>query len=172
MKTNFFAIAVAALAGFCSAQGSLPSCAQNCVIQFTSGSSIGDCSNVDAKCICSSPTFLSDIACCLAGACSPADQQSATDYAKSFCAISGVTNLPDAVVCSSTTAGSSTTAPSSTGTGSPASITSSPSVTSSPVNAATTTSSAATTSSTPNAGAQNAAGFGAAGLGLLAMAIL
>ena len=40
--------------------------------------------------ICSAPDFLSGIACCLAGACGPEDQQEATRFAKDYCELSGV----------------------------------------------------------------------------------
>ena len=67
---------------------------QACVAKFTSGSSIGGCNGIDAKCICANPSFISGIACCLASACNPADQQTATTFALNFCKTVGVTGLP------------------------------------------------------------------------------
>jgi len=106
MKTNFLIATLALITGLISAQDGLPTCAQSCVAGFTSGSQIGGCSSVDIVCICSSSTFLSGIACCLAGKCDAADQQAATEYAQNLCKASGVTNLPSAVSCASTAAAS------------------------------------------------------------------
>ncbi|RFU36122.1 hypothetical protein B7463_g240, partial [Scytalidium lignicola] len=111
MKLSILAVATA-LAGSVVGQSisDLPTCAQSCVTQFTSGSSIGGCSGIDIACICSSPSFLSNIACCLAGACNQADQVAATNFAQSLCKTAGVTNLPDAVSCLTGTATPTTTA--------------------------------------------------------------
>jgi hypothetical protein len=115
--TRVMAIATI-LAGLASAQSGLPSCAVsnshrlipsvttgvnailiialkiNCVTEFTSGSQIGGCSNINAVCICSNSNFINQIACCLAGACDTADQEAATQYALNFCKAAGVTGLP------------------------------------------------------------------------------
>ncbi|KAI8629273.1 hypothetical protein F5Y19DRAFT_95634 [Xylariaceae sp. FL1651] len=99
--------------------GALPDCAKNCLAKFTTGDSIGDCSRLDAKCICSSSSFINGIACCLAGVCNAADQQSAVNYAVNFCDTQGVTNLPTSVTCVSSSA-TSTTAPASSTTAPPA----------------------------------------------------
>ncbi|KAH8750883.1 hypothetical protein BGZ57DRAFT_934625 [Hyaloscypha finlandica] len=84
-----------------SASG-VPACAQPCVVQSTSGSTTGSCNSADVACICSNSGFLSNLACCLAGVCSQADQQAAITYTQNVCAANGVTNLPSVVSCSST----------------------------------------------------------------------
>ncbi|RQM06993.1 hypothetical protein DH86_00000119 [Scytalidium sp. 3C] len=150
-----------ALAGTTLAQSpeqNLPPCAQQCVNKFTSGSEIGGCQAVNAACICANPDFLSNIACCLAGACSVADQQAATTFALNFCKIAGVTNLPTAVSCVSSTAtatgsgtaaaGTSASAPTTTTGGSASSASSS---------ASTSASAAATTNSSSSGSASSSA---------------
>ncbi|KAI0206182.1 hypothetical protein F4808DRAFT_454956 [Astrocystis sublimbata] len=57
--------------------GALPDCAKGCVAEFTTGGKIGDCAQLDAKCICSSDSFINGIACCLAGVCDADDQKKA-----------------------------------------------------------------------------------------------
>ncbi|KAH8815025.1 hypothetical protein F5884DRAFT_817464 [Xylogone sp. PMI_703] len=161
MKVSVLAVA-AALAGSVIGQGvpGLPKCAQSCVVQFTSGSSIGGCAGLDTKCICSSSSFLSDIACCLAGVCSPDDQVAATNYAKTICKTGGVTNLPDAVSCATGTAAQTASTGSSSSTASsvvPAQTSSAQTTTtvSSPSSAPSTASS--TVSSGSNASSSSAA---------------
>ncbi|KAK3361187.1 hypothetical protein B0T24DRAFT_684851 [Lasiosphaeria ovina] len=83
------ALLALALAIVAAAQSpSLPTCAvrhlpdffeKGCADQFISNG-IGNC-NLDAKCICSDKDFISNISCCVAGACNPADQQSAVAFA-------------------------------------------------------------------------------------------
>ncbi|KAI1845322.1 hypothetical protein JX265_005479 [Neoarthrinium moseri] len=141
----------------------LPQCAQGCVTKFTSGSNIGGCPQIDAKCICSQQTFLSDIACCLASVCNAADQQAAVDFAIKFCSTQGV-QVPTAVSCSTTAT--------STATGSGTGASTVPAITAGGNSTATTSSAASssssTTSASPNAG--NAGAVGTAGVfgGLLA----
>ncbi|KAI0450124.1 hypothetical protein F5B21DRAFT_492018 [Xylaria acuta] len=117
------AIATLALAsgGVTQDLGALPDCAKGCLADFTTGSKIGDCARFDAKCICASDTFISGIACCLAGVCDVDEQNQAVDFARSFCSTQGVTDLPQSVTCASasgtttpTTAPASTTAPTAT----------------------------------------------------------
>ncbi|KAF9870044.1 CFEM domain-containing protein [Colletotrichum karsti] len=118
-----FTVVVLALAGIAGAQDTqLPTCAQGCVNQYTSGTAIAGCSNLDIKCICSNSGFLDGIACCLAAACPKADQDTAVKFAKNICTGAGVT-VPDQVVCKNvTTSGgaqtgaSQTAAPAATGT--------------------------------------------------------
>ncbi|KAI0398624.1 hypothetical protein F5Y17DRAFT_470733 [Xylariaceae sp. FL0594] len=88
--------------------GALPDCARSCLAEFTTGGSIGNCRQLDAQCICSSDSFISGIACCLAKACDAADQKRAVDYAISFCSTQGVTDLPTAVSCATAASVSST----------------------------------------------------------------
>jgi len=188
MKAILFGVALT-LAGLTSAQPGLPTCAQSCVTQFTSGSNIGSCNSLDIACICSNSNFLGGIACCLAGACSPADQVAATNYAQSFCKISGVTDLPTAVSCTSTAA---STGSGSAATGAPNTASSSPSSSSTGSSAAELTSSVASSvssavssasksvasgsssasaSATKNAGLQNMAGDGSGVFGGVAAVV-
>ncbi|KAH7417307.1 hypothetical protein BKA64DRAFT_769230 [Cadophora sp. MPI-SDFR-AT-0126] len=179
MKLILTILAVAsALVSLTIAQGvsgTLPSCAQPCVNQFTSagGSEIAGCNRIDVACICSNKDFLSGIACCLVDKCNVEDQQKATDYALAFCRANQVTGLPTAVSCIST-ATASTGTPTSTGSAA-ATITSSgssPTSSASSVgaNAASTTSSG-TTSAPTNAAPTNAARVGAGIMGGLAAVV-
>ncbi|GJC86960.1 GPI-anchored CFEM domain protein ARB_01017 [Colletotrichum liriopes] len=125
-----FSVVAIALAGLAVAQTDLPTCAQGCVNQYTTGNAIAGCSNLDIKCICSNAGFLDGIACCLASACPPADQESAVKFAKNICTGAGVA-VPDQVVCKNANASSSgsQTTPAQTGaaqTGTPASATNTP----------------------------------------------
>merc|ERR1712093_448198 len=173
MKLIFTLLAVAsALVSLTIAQGvsgSIPSCAQPCLNQFTSngGSTIAGCNRIDAACICSNKDFLSGIACCLVDKCNAEDQQAATDYALAFCKANQVTGLPTAVSCAAT---ASTGTPPSTGSAA-ATITNNGSSTTSgtsiDANAASTTSSG-TTSTPTNAAPTNAARVGAGIMGGLA----
>jgi cobalamin biosynthesis Mg chelatase CobN len=134
---------------------------------FTSGSEIGTCGNLDIQCICSSASFLSSIACCLASACDAADQQAAVAYAKQICTTAGVT-VPNAVSCAS----SSTTA-TATSAVSSASAPAGPSTGTSVASSTSATEVSATSASTPasatkNAGIQNAASAGMSFAGGLA----
>ncbi|KAI1826498.1 hypothetical protein F4861DRAFT_497461 [Xylaria intraflava] len=117
------AIAILAIASTIVAQdlSGLPDCAKNCLAEFTTGNQIGNCARLDAKCICASSSFISGIACCLAGVCDTSDQQQAINFAHNFCSTQGVTNLPQSVTCTSmpasnSTATSATSAPTSTAT--------------------------------------------------------
>ncbi|KAM0287689.1 hypothetical protein ACHAQH_000219 [Verticillium albo-atrum] len=131
---NLIAASLLALVGLVAAQstGDLPRCAQPCVIAATTGGNIGGCGQFDVECICSNKSFLDDMACCLADSCSQQEQQAAVDFAKRLCRGSGVTDLPDSVVCStaaSTATAATTTAQmtvqteTSTGSGAPAETT-------------------------------------------------
>ncbi|KAJ5123398.1 hypothetical protein N7448_009495 [Penicillium atrosanguineum] len=107
MKLTQITLALAALLSTAAAQGlgDLPDCAKSCAT-----SSIPSNCGIDVACICKSDTFLSDIACCVAGKCSQAEQETTLEVAKKICARGGVTDLPSAVVCSSSSAGTATTA--------------------------------------------------------------
>ncbi|KAH7364193.1 hypothetical protein BKA65DRAFT_131739 [Rhexocercosporidium sp. MPI-PUGE-AT-0058] len=169
MKFSLLAVA-SALASLTCAQvsGGVPSCAQPCVNQFTTGggSEIAGCNRIDVACICSNKDFLSNIACCLVDKCSVADQQKATEYALAFCKANQVTGLPTAVSCAST---ATTGLPSSTNPAGPA-ITATGSSTSVAANVASTTR-AGTTSTPLNAAPTNAAGLGAGIIGGLAAVV-
>ncbi|KAI1130422.1 hypothetical protein F5Y10DRAFT_263115 [Nemania abortiva] len=139
------AIVISTLASAAAAQelGDLPDCARpplgqkNCLTEFTAGDQIGGCARLDAKCICASDSFISGIACCLAGVCDADDQKKAVDYARSFCSTQGVTDLPQSVTCASASASGTSTAAS----------------------AATTTATTPTVTATPNAGSPTRLGF-------------
>ncbi|KAL2072531.1 hypothetical protein VTL71DRAFT_11874 [Oculimacula yallundae] len=166
----YLLIIASALASLTNAQGEgVPSCATPCVNQFTTGggNAIAGCNRLDAACICSNKSFLSDIACCLVDKCSVADQQKATNYALAFCQANQVTGLPTAVSCASTI--TSTGMPSSTNNAA-ATITSGSATSSVAANGASTTGSG-TTSAPANAAPTNAAGVGAGILGGLAAVV-
>ncbi|OHE91804.1 hypothetical protein CORC01_12878 [Colletotrichum orchidophilum] len=106
---RFHAVAIA-LVGFAAAQDTqLPTCAQGCVNQYTTGGAIANCSQVDVKCICSNSGFLDGIACCLAGVCSTTDQENAVKFAKNICTGADVA-VPDQVVCKTASLSSTATA--------------------------------------------------------------
>ncbi|AEO67114.1 uncharacterized protein THITE_2115931 [Thermothielavioides terrestris NRRL 8126] len=156
-------LAALSLAGAAVAQlDQLPSCAKSCADKFLQGG-IGNC-GTDPKCICSDKSFLGSIACCLAGVCDPPSQSSAVSVAISLCSAFQVTDLPTAVSCS-------TTAPASTTTGAPATTTtgsSTPTATGS-VSPATN---APSTSTNFGPRATAAAGLGALGGFVAAVAML
>ncbi|PQE10110.1 CFEM domain-containing protein [Rutstroemia sp. NJR-2017a BVV2] len=199
MKSTFILAVTAALAGLTSAQDGLPSCAKTCTTKFTSpsGGTIGGCKSLDIPCICSSPTFLSDIACCLTDQCNAADQATAVLFAQNICKASGVTNLPSAVTCASsaaptssstaasdssaaatgatttatTASGSSSSPTASGGSGSSAVAGSATSKTGAGSSTSSSKASAATAAPSSNAGHQKETGFGAGVLGGLAAVV-
>ncbi|EHA52796.1 hypothetical protein MCOR27_009090 [Pyricularia oryzae] len=103
-------VLVAALSGLAVAQfGGLPTCATTCATKLLGATG---CNN-DAKCICSSGTFIQDVSCCIGApdGCGPDDQKKAIDFAGQLCAANGVT-VPNVVSCPSLGIGpSNTTAP-------------------------------------------------------------
>ncbi|KAH9985006.1 hypothetical protein F4779DRAFT_322384 [Xylariaceae sp. FL0662B] len=162
-------VAILSLVGLAVAADTsqLPKCAQSCVTKFTTGSNIGDCAQLDAKCICSDKDFLSDISCCIADVCS-ADEQAATiAFAVSFCRTQGVTDLPTTVTCASTASNTWGTS-SATGTTN--------AITTTDATAAQTSESgtSAATSASANVGSNGDSGAGAGGIfgGLIAAAVL
>ncbi|EHK17428.1 uncharacterized protein TRIVIDRAFT_111486 [Trichoderma virens Gv29-8] len=98
------------LSGLAAAQTTIPTCATGCVTQFTTGSSIAGCGQLDIKCICQNADFLSGIACCLASACDQSAQTQAVAYAKQICSSAGV-SVPDQVVCNEKSSSSTSEAP-------------------------------------------------------------
>ncbi|KAJ4415782.1 hypothetical protein N0V82_007144 [Gnomoniopsis sp. IMI 355080] len=121
-------LSVALFASLSMAQFSgLPTCAQGCASEQFSGGSYAGC-GTDPKCICENQSFLGNVACCLEGACSPADQTSAIAFATQICSAQGVT-VPTVVSCSTassaaaSSSGSSATATATTGTAATASAT-------------------------------------------------
>ncbi|KKP03014.1 hypothetical protein THAR02_04893 [Trichoderma harzianum] len=97
------------LSGLAAAQSGIPTCATGCVTQFTTGTSIAGCGQLDIACICKNADFLSGIACCLASSCDQAAQTQAVNYAKQICSSAGV-STPDSVVCNEKSSSSSTEA--------------------------------------------------------------
>ncbi|KAL7780849.1 hypothetical protein V8C43DRAFT_311582 [Trichoderma afarasin] len=99
------------LSGLAAAQsgGGIPTCATGCVTQFTTGTSIAGCGQLDIACICKNADFLNGIACCLASSCDQAAQTQAVNYAKQICSSAGV-STPDSVVCNEKSSSSSTEA--------------------------------------------------------------
>ncbi|KAF4962710.1 hypothetical protein FSARC_9271 [Fusarium sarcochroum] len=150
MKLSIFTSVV--LAGLVAAQQEkLPTCAQPCVDQYTTGKGVAGCGQFDFKCICSNKSFLSGIACCLEKECDKAGRESAVKYAKQICSTAGVKDLPDEVTCDKSAASGSASTPTSSASSSE-------------------TSSADSSSSTDDSG--NAASRGAAGVLGVAAAML
>ncbi|GLI72286.1 hypothetical protein PoHVEF18_000456 [Penicillium ochrochloron] len=129
MKFTQLTLAAAALLVTVSAQGldALPDCSKSCAT-----SSIPASCGLNVQCICSDKSFLSNIACCVADKCSPADQEKLLEYpltnvffiaaatlqvAKGICSRGGVTDLPSTISCTSS-AGSSSGSAAATGTSS------------------------------------------------------
>ncbi|PNP52603.1 hypothetical protein THARTR1_06768 [Trichoderma harzianum] len=187
------------LSGLAAAQDGIPSCATGCVTQFTTGTSIAGCGQLDIACICKNADFLSGIACCLASSCDAAAQTQAVQYAKQICSSAGV-STPDQVVCNekssssteasreSTTASESSSSTATTGssdsstTGSSESSTTAASSSSAPATtnsssqtvtspASQTTSAASTTSSNVAAPLASAGSFVGAAIAVLAAAL-
>ncbi|KAK7721287.1 hypothetical protein SLS64_001583 [Diaporthe eres] len=161
-------LSAAIFAGLTVAQfNGLPTCAQGCASQFFSGGSYAGC-GTDPKCICANQDFLGNVACCLVGACSEADQASAITFAQQICSANGV-QVPDQVSCSTASGASATATATGTQSGS-----SSGSTATATGESASASSSASATAATAWAPRQTAAlgmelfgGLAAAGLALL-----
>jgi len=122
------AVGITTLLQLASAQSlaGLPSCAISCA---TNAIGATGCAVTDAHCICTASSFLSGVATCIQGACSPADQQATLQFAQSFCGNAGVTiTLPSAAATSAPAGQTMTPSPTATTT-----ITSAAPVTSSEV---------------------------------------
>ncbi|KAI1327548.1 hypothetical protein F5Y16DRAFT_371605 [Xylariaceae sp. FL0255] len=150
-----------ALAGAAVAQNGLPPCAQNCLAEFTTGNSIGNCPRLDAKCICSNNSFISSIACCLSSVCDAADQQAAVNFAVTFCKTQGVT-VPSAVSCATASQTSMSTSVAKSATGLPAETSTT----------TITAAASATATTTPNTGVPSRRSTSAKLGGLLAVLAL
>ncbi|KAK2614243.1 hypothetical protein N8I77_001089 [Diaporthe amygdali] len=160
-------LSAAIFAGLTVAQfNGLPTCAQGCASKFFSGGSYAGC-GTDPKCICANQDFLGNVACCLVGACSEADQQSAITFAQQICSANGV-SVPSTVSCS-TASGASATATGSSGssTGSAASATATGASASATSTGSTTASAAWAPRQTAALGMELFGGLAAAGLALL-----
>ncbi|CAL5867697.1 uncharacterized protein PFLUO_LOCUS1916 [Penicillium psychrofluorescens] len=98
---KFFHItAVAALVASAAAQvlGDLPNCAKSCALD-----ALPQACGLEISCICNAKSFINKMACCIQPACSKADQQKTIEAAKKICAIGGVTDIPNSVVCDNST---------------------------------------------------------------------
>ncbi|KAK4130077.1 hypothetical protein BT67DRAFT_446044 [Trichocladium antarcticum] len=142
-----------------AAVAAIPPCAQPCADSFMQGG-IGDCGS-NVKCICSNKQFLSEIACCIAPVCNAAEQTEAVNFASQLCKGAGVTDLPTAVSC--TTSAAKTSSPATTAA-----------VTTGAESAATTAPSSASSTESSNYGPRPtaAAGLGAIGGIMAAVALL
>ncbi|CAI6053249.1 unnamed protein product [Clonostachys chloroleuca] len=161
MKFIATPIILALAAGFASAQlEDVPECAKSCLVQYTTGTQIANCAQLDIKCICSNTEFLDGIACCLDKDCDAAGKSAAVTFAKQICSTASVT-IPDQVVCksgSSTTSGSA----SASSSGSASASASGSASTSGASNTATTTTQS--TSTTTNSASQQSGTGAASGL--------
>ncbi|KAJ5536856.1 Cell wall protein TIR3 [Penicillium frequentans] len=158
-----------AIASAANAQlSSLPTCAQTCATKAIPASC-----GVDVACICNNKSFLSDIACCIVGKCTTAEQEDTLKAAKAICSAGGVTDLPSTVACttgasSTSTSGASATTSDSTSTTTASSTTAasaSETTVSGTAEASTTKSSSTTksdTESTSTAGSATASSASAA----------
>ncbi|KAL7900134.1 hypothetical protein HDV63DRAFT_370439 [Trichoderma sp. SZMC 28014] len=152
MKASFVSLVFTAALAAAQDLSGLPSCASACVLKFTTGSAIGGCQQLDIACICKNADFLNGIACCLAGACSKSDQDTAVSFAQQICSTAGV-STPDNVVCndSSSQTGSATASDSSSSTKTTASSDSSTTASSDSSSTTTGSSSASTDSGSTTA---------------------
>ena len=129
--------------------------------KYTTGDAIAGCGQLNAACICANKDFLSDIACCLAGSCSPEDQAKAVTFAQQICTANGIT-VPSAVSCTRVT----------TSVPIPSTISQTPTVTggvSTTANAATITSSSSKGPAPTHAPAHAAGGLLGAAVAALAL---
>ncbi|KAJ4300544.1 hypothetical protein N0V88_003222 [Collariella sp. IMI 366227] len=162
------ALLTLALAGAAVAQ--LPACAQKCADPYLING-IGDCSGGDVKCICSDKDFLGGIACCLADGCSETDKNTAIDFALNLCKGVGVTDLPTQVLCNTAAPSTSvvSTAPTSGSAGTAPTSTPPAQTTGNTAGADTATTTSKNAGPKPTAAA---AGFGAIGGLMAAVALL
>ncbi|KAJ5650077.1 Cell wall protein TIR3 [Penicillium longicatenatum] len=158
LTQTILALAIASVAN--AQLSSLPKCAQSCATNAIPASC-----GVDVACICDNKSFLGDIACCIAGKCTEAEQEETLKAAKGICSAGGVTDLPSTVAC--TTGASSTTASGTSTTSSDSASTTSTSGTTTASGSETTISGTAETtttksSSTTTSGTENTSTSGSA----------
>ncbi|EAQ88302.1 predicted protein [Chaetomium globosum CBS 148.51] len=167
------ALLTLALAGAAAAQDAgafgLPECAASCATKFLQGG-IGNCGK-DIECICRNDTFLGEIACCLADVCSEADQKAAVVAAAGICDAVGVSDLPTEVACATA---ASSTGPAASTTASGAGSNTSPAPTGGAAGATQNPDAQSTSSESSNLGPRPtaAAGLGAIGGIIAAVALL
>ncbi|KAJ4420236.1 hypothetical protein N0V85_000674 [Neurospora sp. IMI 360204] len=175
-----------AFASFAAAQdlGNLPSCATECATPYLTNG-ISNCGR-DPKCICTDETFIKDIQCCLLKTCSPDQIDAAASFAVTFCKNNGATNFPTKATCATAAATTSTGSASTsatavvvtTGTGTAAATTvtgsNSAAVSSaaSSIKSAASSAASSTHSSNPGPRQTAAAGLGAIGGLMAAVALL
>ncbi|KAK1780151.1 hypothetical protein QBC45DRAFT_409203 [Copromyces sp. CBS 386.78] len=172
-----------AFASFAAAQdlGNLPSCATECATPYLANG-IGNC-NRDPKCICTDETFIKDIQCCLLEKCQPDQLDAAAGFAVTFCKNNGATNFPTKATCATAAANTGSTSASATavvttGTGTAAATTvtgsNSAAVSSAASSIKSAASSAASSAQSSNPGPRQtaAAGLGAIGGLMAAVALL
>jgi hypothetical protein len=112
--TQSAAAVVALVVGLAAAQSdnnNVPSCAQDCISQYTSGGSqIGNCTGLDVACICRNSTFVQQVSCCVDDSCDDSnDRTSAIDYARGICSAAGVQISDSDVGCNANSGGNATT---------------------------------------------------------------
>ncbi|KAK0746836.1 hypothetical protein B0T18DRAFT_412566 [Schizothecium vesticola] len=154
----FASLVTLALAAGAVAQA-IPPCAQSCADPFLTNG-IGGC-GLDPGCICGDKSFIDGISCCVLDKCEAADQTSAVVFASVFCSANGVTTLPTTVGCATTGA----TGLPTTGTAAKTTSSSAPP----PTGAAVGTTASLSTNYGPR---QTAAGLGAIGGIVAAVAML
>jgi len=170
MKVPALVFSVLLAAGISIAQMPLlPDCAQSCATDaLTKG--IGNC-GTDPKCICENKGFLDSIACCVEDRCDEAGKSSAITYATALCAANDVHDIPTTISCS--TGAKPTTTTTSTPTGSGTAAADSSTITSA-ASSSGTDEPAPSTSTSGNHGPRQtaAAGLGAIGGIVAAVAML
>lgn len=106
--TTTSSAAVAAIVlGLVAAQSSnIPSCAQDCISQYTSGGNpIGNCTGLDVACICRNSTFINQVSCCVGDSCDDSsDRDNAINYARGICSAAGVSISDDDARCNNNNA--------------------------------------------------------------------
>ncbi|KAL2215636.1 putative CFEM domain protein [Thermoascus aurantiacus ATCC 26904] len=160
MKLSTISLALSAVLATAAALGidDLPECARNCA----AGSIPKECNQIDVKCICSAKSFIQGITCCVAGACSKADQEATIKFANQICGSAGVTDLPQSAVCASGSATGTASTPTAASSSSSTGATSTVSGAGATTTAASTTSSSTAGSSSTAAGSATATSSGAA----------
>ncbi|KAF7545511.1 hypothetical protein G7Z17_g9119 [Cylindrodendrum hubeiense] len=108
MKSSILCFAL--VAGLAAAQSDkIPDCATSCVDKYATGDGIAGCKALDVACICKNDDFLNGVACCLEGKCDTAGKTAAVEYAKKICSAAKV-DVPDSVVCKSSSSSASASA--------------------------------------------------------------
>ncbi|KAF9886215.1 hypothetical protein FE257_011938 [Aspergillus nanangensis] len=92
MKLNYALLPLVALLSGAAAQdlGDLPDCAKSCA----TGAIPQHCELIDIGCICGDKSFITNISCCVAKACS-----AVIDFATQLCKGGGITDLPKSASC-------------------------------------------------------------------------